>query len=38
MKKPAKKGMSKSSMMKKMHEKNESVAMKMKEMRKGGKS
>jgi hypothetical protein len=38
MKKPAKKAMSKSPMMKKMHEKKESMSMKMKEMRKGGKS
>jgi hypothetical protein len=38
MKKAAKKGMSKSPTMKKMHEKKESVGMKMKEMRRGGKS
>lgn len=38
MKKAAKKGMSKSPMAKKMHEKKESMGMKMKEMRKGGKS
>jgi len=38
MKKAAKKETYKSSMAKKKHEKKESMAMKMKEMRKGGKS